>query len=339
MAGEDPRHIDEEARLGWKAASELLAPFGSAAANFAEAIRLLVSHFTASSHTLSPAGQNHIIRLLKNKTIKATYYFFTKQFRPEALEGKAYISEHDFFAMYSPIEHASILTFCYLFKTLSRKTEREEWEYVQTPLYEALATGACVGKAIPDIGLGIGLLARGMRYLAFAPFLRDNRRGFKEYRQHLKSKDIAFDSSFEERIWQCSSIQISAILLERMGFPHSIGLQFVAAAERDVKTKPDELFGIPCRMADCLVDAYMEGHEIPTSMPSWVGRTLDFSSEVRGNLLASLNQALADKNRIEWLNKGSSSIDPVLTPELFTEAEKLEFSQTSSESTPPRSQQ
>jgi len=336
MAELEQQNIDEEARLGWKAASGLLAPFGTAAANFAEAIRILVKSFNEGSDTLLPGGQNHIVRLLKNKTIKATYYFFTKQFRPEALEGKSYVSEKDLFAIYSPIEHASILTFCYLFKTLSRKTEREEWEYVQTPLYEALAIGACVGRTIPEIGLGVGLLSRGLRYLAFAPFLRENRRGFKEYRQHLKSKDIAFDSAFEERTWQCTSIQISAILLERMGFPHSMGLQFVAAAERDTKVKPDERFGVPCRMADYLVDSYMEGHEIPTSMPSWVGRSLDLSAEVRGSLVSSLNQVLADKNRVEWLNKGSSSIDPSSAPELYTEAEKLALEQNEPEANPPR---
>ncbi len=314
--------MEEQAKLGWRAASELLKPFGPVAANFTEAIRTLVGGFERGS-TLFNGTQNHIIRLLKNNTVKATYFFFSKQFRPEILEGKKHISEKDIFLVYTPIDHAAIISLCYLFKTLSRKIDKEEWEYVQTPLYEALSIGACVGLTIPDVGLGIGLLSSGIRYLALAPLLRENRRAFKEYRQHLKAKDLAFDNQFEERLWQCTSTQVAAIMLERMGFPRAAGLQYVASSERDESVRPDTIFGTPIRIADCLTEAYIEGSEIPTTLPAWVGRKVDLSAEMRGNLLAALNKTLSDKNRVEWLNKGSSSIDPTATPELFTEAERL----------------
>jgi hypothetical protein len=70
-------------------------------------------------------------------------------------------------------------------------------------------------------------------------------------------------------------------------------------------------------MAECLIDAYMEGHEIPTAIPAWVGKEIDLPAEVRGNLLAALNQVADQKNRIEWLNKGSSEISEANTPELY----------------------
>jgi hypothetical protein len=61
----------------------------------------------------------------------------------------------------------------------------------------------------------------------------------------------------------------------------------------------------------------MEGHEIPTSTPAWVGKQIDLPAEVRGTLLGALNKVFDDKNRIEWLNKTSSHIDAATTPELF----------------------
>jgi len=309
--------LDEDAKLGWKAASELIRPFGQVAANFSEAVRMLVSAHISAEGAASLGGQNHVIRLIKNDTVKATYYYFAKQFSPALFTLKPYITEKDFWSAYQPIDHAAILTFCYLFKNLSRKIEKDEWEYVQVPLYEALAIGGCVGQSIKEIGLGIGLLARGLRYLSFAAFMRENRKGFKEYRQHLKANDIPFDTAYEEKVWQCSSTQIAGLFLERMGYPRTVGLQFVAAAERASFEEADALFGVPFRLAGCLVDAYMEGHEIPTSTPAWVGKKVDFPAEIRGNLLAALNKVIEDKNRVDWLNKSSSHIDATKTPELF----------------------
>lgn len=303
--------------LGWNAARDLLEPFGPVAANFAEAIRLLVAAHQLDKPEATAAGENHIVRLIKNDTVKATYYFFAKQFKPDLLSQKKPVRERDFYRAFTPIDHAAILTFCYLFKTLSKKIERDEWEYVQTPLYEALAIGGKVGQSIKDIGLGLGLLTRGARYLAFAAFMRENRKGFKEYRQHLKATDMAFDTSFEEKTWQCSSSQVAGLLLERMGYPRNAGLQFIGACQRSSTHESDPFFGIPFRMAECLIDAYMEGHEIPTAIPAWVGKEIDLPAEVRGNLLAALNQVADQKNRIEWLNKGSSEISEANTPELY----------------------
>jgi hypothetical protein len=302
---------------GWHAASELLKPFGTPAANFAEAMRVLnASH--ESSAPLSPGGRNHIVRLLKNDTIKATYYFFSKQFRPELLTAKRQISPQDFLDGYTPIDHASVLTLCYLFKNLCKKIDKEEWEYVQTPLYEALAIGGQIGKSISQVGIGLGLLTRGLRYLAFAPLMRENRKAFKDYRQHLKSRDLPFDSNFEQQVWQCTTVQITGLMLEQMGYPRAAALQFVSAVERSKVPAPDSSFGVPFRLAECLMDAYMEGHEIPTSTPAWVGQEIALPAEIRGNLIASFKYASEENNRIEWLNKTGSNISPTETPELFT---------------------
>jgi hypothetical protein len=311
--------MDNEARLGWQAAEELLRPFGAVAANFSEAIRLLVHHYERGSNKLPLAAENHIIRLLKNNTIKATYYYLTKQFRPHVMPEGKLIDADVFFEAYSPFEHAVILAYCYLSRNLGRKTDKDDWSYVENPLYEALTIGGIIGQEVQGVGLGFGLLSRGLRYLAFAPFLRENRRGFKEYRLHLKTKDLPFDIAFEEKTWQTNNIQIAAIILEHMGFHHAIALEFVAAAEKNKDHTPSELFGIPFSFAEALIDNYMETGEILNKTPSWTGKELALPVETRGAILTKLNKALSDKQRNEWLSKGSTSITPELTPELFVE--------------------
>lgn len=309
--------IDSEARLGWQAAEELLRPFGAVAANFSEAIRLLVHHYEVGSNRLPLSAENHIVRLLRNNTIKATYYFLTKEHRPYVLTPGKLVEAKEFFDAYTPIEHAVILAYCYLSRNLSRKTDKDDWAYVENPLYEALTTGGIIGNGIPEIGLAFGLLSRGLRYLSFAPFLRENRRGFKEYRIHLKSKDLAFDIPYEEQTFQTNNIQIAAIVLERMGFNHSMALEYVAAATGNKDHTPSQLYGIPLSMAEALIDSYMETGEILERTPSWTGKEMVVSVETRGAIMSKLNKAISAKERNEWLSKGSSSINPEQTPELF----------------------
>lgn len=314
------KSIDSEARLGWQAADELLRPFGAVAANFSEAIRLLVHHYEAGSNRLPLSAENHIVRLLKNHTIKATYYYLTKEYRPEALTPGKLIDAREFFEAYNPFEHAVILAFCYLSRNLSRKTDKDDWAYVENPLYEALTTGGIIGQGIPEIGLGFGLLSRGLRYLAFAPFLRENRRGFKEYRMHLKGKDLAYDLAYEEQIFQTNNVQIAAIILERMGFHHTLALDYVAAATDNKDHTPSEIYGVRFSLAEALINSYMENGEILEKTPAWTGKEMVISVETRGAIMSKLNRAMSAKDRNEWLNKGSTSISPQLTPELFVGA-------------------
>ncbi len=309
--------LESKGRLGWRAAVEIMEPFGKVPGNFTESIRFLLQNYEQGGTALPLSAQNHILRLMNNNTIKAAYYFITKYYRPEVLEGKESISTKELFNAYSAIDHAGILTFAYLFRNLSKKTDSEEWEYVETPLAEALALGACVGSSIPEVGLGFGLLCRGLRYLAFAPFLRDNRRGFKEYRRHLKANDLPFDMPFEEKSWACNNIQVAAIIMERMGFSRHMGFQFVAAAEHDAKSTPDELFGIRFRMAEALIDHYSETGEVLDNCPAWVGKKFPFSTDARGRLLTKLNQVIPNLNKYDWVSKSSASINPDSAPHFF----------------------
>jgi hypothetical protein len=309
--------LDAKGKLGWKAAADLIKPFGPVAPNFGVSIRHLVASYQSGNNELPLPAQNHIVRLMKNNTIRAVYYFVCKAYRPEVISGKAPLTVKDLYKGFSPIEHAAILAFCYLFRNLSKKTDKDEWEYVQAPLYEALSLGSAIGQSVPEIGLALGMLARGMRYLAFAPFVVGNRRGFKEYRRHLKANDLPFDLEFENKTWECNNIQVAAVLLQHIGFNRTAALQFVAAAEHDMKVQPDELWGIRFRMTDAVLIEYMETGEVPLKCPEWVGKEHRFPTEVRVAVLESFKRSLNEETRIEWLNKGSASINPDSTPEFF----------------------
>ncbi len=305
----------------WEAATQLLKPLGPVAANFSVAVRTLLSYHERDTPILSAGAQNHILRLLRNNTVKATYYYATKAYRPHLLQQATPIKSKDFLAMYTPLEHAVLLAYCYLFRSLAKKSSKEEWEYVQSPLYEALEIGACIGSRVAAIGLGVGLLSRGMRYLAFAPFLISDGKAFVQYRRHLSSKDLPFDVAREIELWGCSSIQIAALLMESIGFNRSLAMQFVAAAEGNKLLPPDARYGVPFRFAEALLESYMERGEMHETLPvsTGVSMTLTFSNDERMSLLSELGKVIGSTERIEWLNKGGGSINPSSSPELFSQ--------------------
>jgi len=315
------KELDEKGKLGWASAYRMLAPLGPLPANFSETIRALVSHYEHGGVNMSLPAQNQILRMLRNNTIKAMYYFVSQAYKPEVLQATTPLTPKAFLDNYGPMDHAAILSFCYLFRSLSKKANRDEWEYVQSPLYEALVIGACMGINIPEVGLGFGMFCRGLRYLSFAVFVIHNEDAFRKYRRHLKSQDLSFDLDYELDTWGCTNVQVAAMLLEYMGFNRTVAMQYVASAEKDGKIPADELYGIRFRMAEALLDTFMETGEILERCPEWVGKKFPFSVEVRGKVLTRLNQILSDDRRVEWLNKGSASINPDSTPEFFTGAQ------------------
>jgi hypothetical protein len=301
----------------WHRASTIVRPMGSIAGNFAAAVRSLLLYHEQGTSTLSAGVQTHMLRLLRNSTVKASYYFGSLAYRPSKIQNLSSIKPRDFLNLYQPFEHAVLLSYCYLFRALAKKSNKEEWEYVQSPLYESLEIGACIGNSIPQVGFGIGLLARGFRYLAFAPFLMNDHKGFVQYRRHLRSKDLPFDEKRELEIWGCTNIHVAALLMEYMGFNHSVAHQFVAAAEKNTSINPDAKYGVSFRAAEALIDSFTESGEIPERLPSWTGSSLVLTKDQRSQLVSDLNRALGSSHRIEWLNKNSSSLSPSTTPQLF----------------------
>jgi hypothetical protein len=159
-----------------------------------------------------------------------------------------------------------------------------------------------------------------MRYLAFAPFLISDGKAFAQYRRHLRTKDLPFDLSREIELWGCTNIQVAALLMESVGFNKTLAMQFVAAAEGDGSIRPDARYGVPFRFAEALLEAYMERGEMPDTLPASTGVAMTLTKDERMNLLTELGKVVGSTERIEWLSKRSSSINPESSPELFTQS-------------------
>lgn len=316
--------------LGWQAAASLVRPLGQMASNFAQCVSALVSlHEQAQaagagrSALPSPLLQN-LEFLLRNSTLKAAYYFAAKSYRPAVLTSRSPLTSTALIEGFSAFDHATILSLCYLFRTLSQRCDRDEWEHIQPPLYEELTVGGAIGECIPEVGLGCGLLILGMPQLARAVFLMSNRRGFKEYRRYLRGNRLPVDYSFERTVWQCDSVQVAAVLLQAAAHSRTAALQLHAALHHDTKTPPDPVYGTPFRITCAVREQHRMTGEVLETFPAWVGRSGTVTPDRRSALATRLNAKSSSEPPLEWLGKSGTSINPTSTPELFAGATPVE---------------
>jgi hypothetical protein len=312
--------------LGWQAAAALVRPLGKTASNFAQCISALVAHGEqeqiagGSRAPLPTPVRQHLDFLLRNATLKAAYYYAAKAYRPAVLTSRTPLSSAALIEGFSPLEHATLLALCYLFRTLSQRCDRDEWEHIQPPLYEELSAGGAVGECLPEVGLACGLLARGMPQLARAAFLLNNRRGFKEYRRHLRGNRLPVDYNFERTLWQCDSVQVAAVLLQAAAHSRTAALQLHAALHHDTKTPPDPVYGTPFRITAAVLEEYRMSGEVLENFPAWVGQQGGLTPDRRSAVAVRLTGKPASEAPIEWLGKSGTSINPSSTPELFAVA-------------------
>ena len=299
---------------GWKEAAKLLEPLRSAPSNFVVTVRTLWLQHQRGETSLSSGAVFELGRLLNAHTVKAAYYYFSKAYRPEILTAKPVLDADDFLNGYTAFEHAALISLVITFRNLLKRSDREEWSYIQGPLYESLEVGAQVGSTIPKIGLGFGLLSRGFRYLAFAPFLWNSKNAFKEYRRYLKSKDLPFDHSWEQKTWGCTNAQIAALLLQRVGFSTKITHGFFLAVSDRLYSPLDPVFGEPFQMAETWVDSIMEHGKAP-SIPQKPDYCLP--ADEADALIGKVKNSLDAGEVVEWLNKGKANINKQSTPEFF----------------------
>lgn len=297
----------------WDRARLLLKPLNQPHPNFVAAVRGLIKAWSDNKSLQQGGAAFEARRFLLSRTVKATYYYMCKAYRPELLNEPDLGSTEPFVTNFSAFDHAAILGYLCMFRAMCKLSDKEEWSFIQEPFYDAIDHGAMVGQAIPKMGIGFGLLVRGVRCLCFAPFLWNSKKEFQLYRRHLKKNEIAFDLNWERRVWGCTTVELASILLQLTGFNFGVSESYYLAVT-----------GAPARIskyhdrfenAERWIAAIME-----TGTGPEVGLHADFTLKdgELSKLLDRIHQLTTTDARIEWLNKGKGSISPAITPELFS---------------------
>lgn len=311
----------------WKTAADLLRNSMHFSSSLTTTIRTLrinesdnLNEGNSSSH-LNSAGKFYLMRLLRVGSILAPFYYLTKTFKAKQIEDKEYLSGEDIVSLYKLDEVCAVLALAYVFNSLRKICDKEEWGRYAKFANEITELGGCLGINIPDIGLARGLLLSGMRALSLAVFLSQDMKAYKIYRRDTKIKKVCFDLQMEYDLFGCTHVEIATQMIQSIGF----GVDYSADLYKSILTEPDKkLQKMPNIMRILLL--WNEALYMNKKPPAILGENeIIVSDEVLDRVIMISKQIQEDGSAFSWLSKNKKSISRKLAPQLYKHGDPSEF--------------
>lgn len=299
----------------WELARNYSGLLGSVPSPFATTIRMLLLDEKRSAGIMSPVSRFLIVRLLKGPSIKAAVYFSALTFHEERITTLPYVPAEALVALYRPLDLAVVTGMVYLYRRVRKICDKDEFVHINNALERSIEVGGHLGIAIPTIGFAHGLVSGGIQQLALGTFLHHDKKGYVEYRRHLKSKGFTYDESFELARWGCTSAQVGAVLLQALGF--GVGLANAFGGQKASEDAPDEKEAYIFKIAGLWCETL-----IKTGAPPNIVHKGEFypAQESLKKLLDKVTVVRNQGSRHSWLSKGKKDVSRTATPQLYPPA-------------------
>lgn len=299
----------------WEEARKVAAVIGKPPSTFGTCIRTLINDNIHNAGNPGEISTFSLYRLFKSKNLQSTLYYAIKTYRPEELQKHRPITSDSLFKIFKLDELAYLLSILYLFRTIRKDCDAEEWKQWCTPFHGLMDIGGIVGQAIPAIGFTVGILTAGLRHMGGAMFLRLDKARFTKYRRNLKTRKIYFDLDEEMNTWGCTHVQIGSLLLQSLG----TGVEMPNALAHGLLPSDTPDNAIPDLVLRTKVaSTWIEALHVTGKLPDVVHRAKFYPTQEQAEFLVGIVKAVREKSSLyEWLNKNKDHVSPQNTPELF----------------------
>ena len=312
--GEDVGLGSAETPESWAAARNLTQKLGYIPSSFSVAIRLLVSDQFENNANLRPVTKFQVARILGTPTFLAMLYYATKEMRAGYISGKKVLTVGAMMDHFDPIDLAAMIC-CLLYYRKCRKfMGPDRWPKMATQIALEAHFGCQVGVAVPEIGIGAGLIMGSLRHFALTAMALQNEGAFHDYTISMKMKGITVDEELERKKWGCTSRQIGVYLLSNVSFGVDIANGYSTAMDPTAKwgNRPDQMMQ---RMmaAYTWIRGLMSGNNQPREkLPAvWF--------PAKGDIPAfEAELAVIRRGKSHWLNRTKEEISRELSPELYS---------------------
>lgn len=230
--------MEELSAESWEYARGYAGIMGTVPASFTTIIRGLMTDHESGMGQIEGPNRYQVIRLIKSPSLFSTLYFACKALTPNVIRRSGYTSEAEIVDSFSPFELAYLIGFSLLFRRAQGLCDDQEFSYIEDDIIRNLNVGVLMGRAIPAIGGGCGMIEGTAPFLALCTFLRHDAKGFKEYRRSTLKPGSSWDPSAELKRWGCNSLQIASVIVQTLGF--GINQAQALIASREPISLPDE---------------------------------------------------------------------------------------------------
>lgn len=320
----------------WEEARKIAALVGQVPSSFTSAVHFLRKDCDSSTGMLSQGSRFSMGRLLKSPIFSAPLYFGAETFFENEAAQCDHIDINTFADMFGPDGLAVAVALLYLYRRVGKGCDEEEWKYLSQNIIIESELGAHLGRAIPNIGLPLGLLIGGMRHLATGMFLQVDQKNFVAYRRLRKDKPYNFDMQWELKTWGCNHAQIAAIILQTVGL--GVNMTDALLGGLNPVELPFDLLdpgALRVKLISLWIPA-LRGTGVQPDM-THIGKYYPLKADLE-KLINQTEAIRMGGSKYRWLDRGRDDVSPEKTPRLYgitpakvTEVIELDKSQEAAE--------
>lgn len=310
---EDPP-ISIESDNGWSSAVEYTYRLGPICTALPALIRALLVDDRVCEGQLSAVTKYTVGRICSASNFKAMLYYSTEVIEPEHLRKNTSISVGQLIDLYTPADLAAIIVAFSLGRIIRKRIPADLLEAVRPHLAREAHIGLMAGLAVPQLGFAPGVLLGTLPHIGHALMSASDPSLYKRWKRSLKGASFDERTKRERELWGCSSAQVGAMILIKLGFPTPSAQAFAFASE---STGPVKSIRDPetrnVRIALLWLECLLNGQQAPKEVLP--GDFFPFEG-IRAGIESAIKQLTAPEQ--SWMERSSSDVSPDKTPQLFT---------------------